>query len=311
MLPSEEDHNYTTWKIIVIHRGMEERAELFVACMWRLFVKHSGNCLDFCGNLLPSTLLSFLLFFSHVLKSSSTITLEHFWVYLNLICNVHLGSFVTREPLPCQIRCVGPMLRLTLCFWWMAPGVSDVWTSRLFVPSLHVWWASLTSALIGSKSVRWIKISENDKVCLCLLIQQQRFSLRCSNKDLAASLGLAQYSGDPKTEWHLNAHQTRESLLDAVSNLPYKGGNTLTGDSLRFWPFCFCRCKRAFRITLCLLRGRSGFELHPPEQFQRGRRDASQRSKDWRLDHWRKIAGWRHCPLSKLARSGHWALCHR
>lgn len=36
MLPSEEDHNYTTWKIIVIHRGMEERAELFVACMWRL-----------------------------------------------------------------------------------------------------------------------------------------------------------------------------------------------------------------------------------------------------------------------------------
>lgn len=42
-------------------------------------------------------------------------------------------------------------------------------------------------------------------------------------------VGLAQYSGDPKTEWHLDAHRTRESLLDAVSNLPYKGGNTLTG----------------------------------------------------------------------------------
>uniref|UniRef100_A0A3Q4AFB8 Collagen alpha-1(XII) chain n=1 Tax=Mola mola TaxID=94237 RepID=A0A3Q4AFB8_MOLML len=47
-------------------------------------------------------------------------------------------------------------------------------------------------------------------------------------------IGLAQYSGDPKTEWHLNAHQTRESLLDAVANLPYKGGNTLTGLALNY-----------------------------------------------------------------------------
>lgn len=49
------------------------------------------------------------------------------------------------------------------------------------------------------------------------------------------SSGLAQYSGDPKTEWHLDAHRTRESLLEAVSNLPYKGGNTLTGTSLYFF----------------------------------------------------------------------------
>lgn len=42
--------------------------------------------------------------------------------------------------------------------------------------------------------------------------------------------GLAQYSGDPKTEWHLNAHPTRQLLLDAVANLPYKGGNTMTGE---------------------------------------------------------------------------------
>lgn len=45
--------------------------------------------------------------------------------------------------------------------------------------------------------------------------------------------GLAQYSGDPKTEWHLDAHRTRDSLLDAVANLPYKGGNTLTGTVLQ------------------------------------------------------------------------------
>ncbi|XP_067335458.1 collagen alpha-1(XII) chain isoform X2 [Channa argus] len=47
-------------------------------------------------------------------------------------------------------------------------------------------------------------------------------------------IGLAQYSGDPKTEWHLDAHRTRKSLLDAVSNLPYKGGNTMTGLALNY-----------------------------------------------------------------------------
>ncbi|XP_076874166.1 collagen alpha-1(XII) chain isoform X2 [Brachyhypopomus gauderio] len=47
-------------------------------------------------------------------------------------------------------------------------------------------------------------------------------------------IGLAQYSGDPKTEWHLNAHRTRQSLLDAVANLPYKGGNTMTGMALKY-----------------------------------------------------------------------------
>ncbi|XP_076011110.1 collagen alpha-1(XII) chain isoform X2 [Genypterus blacodes] len=47
-------------------------------------------------------------------------------------------------------------------------------------------------------------------------------------------IGLAQYSGDPKTEWHLNQHPTRESLLKAVAELPYKGGNTMTGMALNY-----------------------------------------------------------------------------
>uniref|UniRef100_A0A3Q2DYK5 Collagen alpha-1(XII) chain n=1 Tax=Cyprinodon variegatus TaxID=28743 RepID=A0A3Q2DYK5_CYPVA len=47
-------------------------------------------------------------------------------------------------------------------------------------------------------------------------------------------IGLAQYSGDPKTEWHLNAYQTRDSLLEAVNKLPYKGGNTMTGMALNY-----------------------------------------------------------------------------
>ncbi|XP_029902398.1 collagen alpha-1(XIV) chain-like [Myripristis murdjan] len=47
-------------------------------------------------------------------------------------------------------------------------------------------------------------------------------------------IGLTQYSGDPKTEWHLNAHATRDSLLEAIVNLPYKGGNTMTGRALNY-----------------------------------------------------------------------------
>ncbi|TKS75370.1 Collagen alpha-1(XII) chain [Collichthys lucidus] len=47
-------------------------------------------------------------------------------------------------------------------------------------------------------------------------------------------IGLAQYSGDPKTEWHLNAHPNKASLLDAIANLPYKGGNTMTGMALNY-----------------------------------------------------------------------------
>ncbi|XP_074468542.1 collagen alpha-1(XIV) chain-like isoform X3 [Sebastes fasciatus] len=47
-------------------------------------------------------------------------------------------------------------------------------------------------------------------------------------------IGLAQYSGDPRIEWHLNTHTTKEAVMEAVKNLPYKGGNTLTGLALTF-----------------------------------------------------------------------------
>lgn len=47
-------------------------------------------------------------------------------------------------------------------------------------------------------------------------------------------VGLAQYSGDPRIEWHLNSFSTKDAVLDAVRNLPYKGGNTLTGLALNF-----------------------------------------------------------------------------
>ncbi|XP_039972835.1 collagen alpha-1(XIV) chain isoform X2 [Xiphias gladius] len=47
-------------------------------------------------------------------------------------------------------------------------------------------------------------------------------------------IGLAQYSGDPRTEWDLNAFSTKDAVIDAVKNLPYKGGNTLTGLALTY-----------------------------------------------------------------------------
>ncbi|XP_016357451.1 collagen alpha-1(XIV) chain [Sinocyclocheilus anshuiensis] len=47
-------------------------------------------------------------------------------------------------------------------------------------------------------------------------------------------VGLAQYSGDPRIEWHLNTHSTKEAVIDAVKTLPYKGGNTLTGLALTY-----------------------------------------------------------------------------
>ncbi|XP_060742438.1 collagen alpha-1(XIV) chain-like isoform X2 [Tachysurus vachellii] len=47
-------------------------------------------------------------------------------------------------------------------------------------------------------------------------------------------IGLAQYSGDPRIEWHLNTHSTKEDVINAVKNLPYKGGNTLTGLALMY-----------------------------------------------------------------------------
>ncbi|XP_029447814.1 LOW QUALITY PROTEIN: collagen alpha-1(XIV) chain [Rhinatrema bivittatum] len=47
-------------------------------------------------------------------------------------------------------------------------------------------------------------------------------------------IGLAQYSGDPRIEWQLNTYGTKDAVLDAVRNLPYKGGNTLTGLALTY-----------------------------------------------------------------------------
>ncbi|XP_048872828.1 collagen alpha-1(XIV) chain isoform X3 [Brienomyrus brachyistius] len=45
-------------------------------------------------------------------------------------------------------------------------------------------------------------------------------------------IALTQYSGDPRTEWHLNNFTSREQVLEAIRNFRYKGGNTFTGQAL-------------------------------------------------------------------------------
>ncbi|XP_016397345.1 collagen alpha-1(XIV) chain-like [Sinocyclocheilus rhinocerous] len=42
-------------------------------------------------------------------------------------------------------------------------------------------------------------------------------------------IGLVLYGKDSWVEWHLNTHSTKEDVINAIRNLPYKGGNTLKG----------------------------------------------------------------------------------
>ncbi|XP_059836582.1 collagen alpha-1(XIV) chain-like isoform X1 [Hypanus sabinus] len=45
--------------------------------------------------------------------------------------------------------------------------------------------------------------------------------------------GLTQYSGEPRTEWDLNAYSTKNEVLEAVQKIRYKGGNTYTALALK------------------------------------------------------------------------------
>lgn len=47
-------------------------------------------------------------------------------------------------------------------------------------------------------------------------------------------VGLAQYSDDPRMEFALGEHTTKESTIRAINSTSYKGGNTATGRALTF-----------------------------------------------------------------------------
>uniref|UniRef100_A0A3Q2CA21 Collagen type XIV alpha 1 chain n=1 Tax=Cyprinodon variegatus TaxID=28743 RepID=A0A3Q2CA21_CYPVA len=84
-------------------------------------------------------------------------------------------------------------------------------------------------------------------------------------------IGLAQYSGDPRIEWHLNAHTTKEAVIEAVKNLPYKGGNTLTGLALTFILENSFKAESGSRpgvpkIGILITDGKSQDDVIPPAQ---------------------------------------------
>ncbi|KAM8785024.1 collagen alpha-1(XIV) chain isoform 1-T1 [Rhynchonycteris naso] len=84
-------------------------------------------------------------------------------------------------------------------------------------------------------------------------------------------IGLAQYSGDPRIEWHLNAFSTKNEVIEAVRNLPYKGGNTLTGLALNyifensFKPEAGARTGVS-KIGILITDGKSQDDIIPPSR---------------------------------------------
>uniref|UniRef100_A0A8C7RBT7 Collagen, type XIV, alpha 1b n=1 Tax=Oncorhynchus mykiss TaxID=8022 RepID=A0A8C7RBT7_ONCMY len=87
-------------------------------------------------------------------------------------------------------------------------------------------------------------------------------------------IGLAQYSGDPRMEWHLNTFTTKEAVIDAVKNLPYKGGNTLTGLALTYILENSYKPESGSRagvpkIGILITDGKSQDDVKPPAQSLR------------------------------------------
>lgn len=47
-------------------------------------------------------------------------------------------------------------------------------------------------------------------------------------------IGLVQYSNSSHTEFYFNSFETKQKILDHITNLPYRGGGTRTGLGLNF-----------------------------------------------------------------------------
>ncbi|XP_037533181.1 collagen alpha-1(XIV) chain [Nematolebias whitei] len=87
-------------------------------------------------------------------------------------------------------------------------------------------------------------------------------------------IGLAQYSGDPRVEWHLNTYSTKDAVIDAVRTLPYKGGNTLTGLALNFISENYFKPEFGSRlgvpkIGILITDGKSQDDVIPPAKSLR------------------------------------------
>ncbi|XP_037119602.1 collagen alpha-1(XIV) chain-like [Syngnathus acus] len=87
-------------------------------------------------------------------------------------------------------------------------------------------------------------------------------------------VGLVQFSGEPRLEWQLNRHRSKAAVLDAVRNLPYKGGNTLTGLALSFVLENSFKAESGSRghvpkVAILITDGKSQDDVVPPAQTLR------------------------------------------
>lgn len=47
-------------------------------------------------------------------------------------------------------------------------------------------------------------------------------------------IGVDTFSSGHKAEFHLNSHLDQQSLVSAISHIPYKSGSTHTGEAIQF-----------------------------------------------------------------------------
>lgn len=70
-------------------------------------------------------------------------------------------------------------------------------------------------------------------------------------------MAIAQFSDDARTEFKLNSYDNKESLLEAIQKISYKGGNTKTGRLIS--PVSLCcvhdviHCNYLFFLSECML----------------------------------------------------------
>lgn len=78
-----------------------------------------------------------------------------------------------------------------------------------------------------------VGVSDFRKIKEFIGLLLRSFSIK-TRGDGGVHLGVVQYSNDPRAEFLLNDHLTREALNAAITNIAYKGGNTATGRALDF-----------------------------------------------------------------------------
>lgn len=66
-------------------------------------------------------------------------------------------------------------------------------------------------------------------------------------------IGVDTFSTSHKAEFHMNSHLDKQSLVSAISHIPYKSGSTHTGEAINF-------------MHTDSFTSAAGIQLHPPNR---------------------------------------------